>query len=521
MFAISNISVRFMSRTKSVNFTALFLPVLLFLIPSLPLNAVVTKWVIRPQFKTIYHYCGDYYKCRLADGTARIISAENGKGITDNAGLDFILEQADSLTYPVNGYALVITPSYSGDSVLKGILDFDAGKVVPVIANSYFVTKSGFFSQNLLCVKNKKGKFGYLGTDGKEVIKCQFQQAHPFREGFASVVQKGYYAMYITRTWDYDHTPLVISFRNGDIAFASSFKDGTAVVGYDNDCAYVDRRGNVTGTYTPSSSGIFVDEYDYSISSGLTKSVAPARYMDGRKRTVEPNLPEQTCSFSAFYDDRSVARDVSGKCGIVQLCPGEIDVRLKETVIPVRIGEQPQVVFTVSGGEYAEDLTLSLVCAGERKELALKNGWAEMGVLSGQEGENVLTYEVLSDGLVQARGECNYELVYPLSFILDSVPHPVGDCANADDIQNVAAKFTNNTAIAKTAVVTLSILPTDMGASPVSVSRNVNIASGESYTIICGVTVKKDISVNAKLTVSVDGQNILSAKKEMTLKSFY
>lgn len=510
-----------MNRTRSVNRAAFFLLVMLCFIPSLQLNAVVTKWVVGPQFKTIYHYCEGYYKCRLADGTARIISAESGEGVKDNTGADFILGQADSLTYPVNGYALVITPSHSGDSVLKGILDIGAGRVVPVAANSYYINKSGFFSQNLLCIKNKKGKFGYLGPDGREVIKCQFQQAHPFSEGFASVVYKGYYAMYITRNWDYDHTPLVISFRNGDIAFASSFKDGTAVVGYDNDCAYINRSGNVTRTYVPSSAGIFVDEYDYSISSGSKKSVDPARYVDDRKRTVAPDLPEQSCSFSTFYDGRAIAREVSGKCGIVKLCPGDLGVRLENTVLSVRIGEKPRVVFLSSGDEYAGNLTLRLSGNGERKDVALKNGRAETDVFSGREGENVLSYEILSEGLVQARGECGYELVYPVSFILDSAPHSVGDCANADDIQNVAAKFTNNTAIPKTAVVSLSIIPNGLGSSAVSANRKIEIGSGESYTITCGVTVKTDVSVDANLTVSVDGRDVLSANREINLKSFY
>ena len=510
-----------MNRTRSVNPATGFLLAILCFIPSFPLNAVMTKWVIGPQYKTIYHYCGDYYKCRMADGTARIISAENGKNIKDNTGAEYILGQADSLTYPVNGYALIITPSYSNDSDLKGILDINAGLVYKVAQNNYFVSQGSFFSENLLCVKNKRGKFGYLGTDGTEMIKCQFQQAHPFSEGYASVVQKGYYAMYITRSWDHDHVPLTISFRNGDISFASSFKNGIAVVGYDKDYAYIDKNGTTVRNFTPPSNGIFVDDYDYSISSESQKSIDPARYVDTRKRTTTPNLPEQECTFSAFYNNVAIAQERNGKCGLVKLYPGNLSVRLEETVLAVKLGEKPQAVFVVAGAGVTDNLTFYLVNDNIRRDIALKNGKAIIDILPEREGEGNLMYEIQSEGLVQTKGGCKYELQYPVSFSLDSAPHTLGDCADANDIQNVAARFSNNTAIQKTANVMLSIIPAGDSTAPVSIRRTVNIDSGDSYTISSGITVRYDISATAKLVVWVDGEEVLSSTKEIALKSFY
>lgn len=509
-----------MRRTKSFKVLAYSL-VLFFCIAAVPANATILKWVVKPQYEKIYHYYGEYYKCRMADGTMRVISSKNGKCVADNNGFEFILSQADSLTYPVNGIALVIRPSYSGDNVLEGIFNVEAAQVQMIADNTYFVPDGSFFSENLLCVKNKRGKFGYLDPEGKETVKCQFQEAHPFREGFASVVMKSYYVMYITKTWDTDHTPLTIPFRNGDIAFGSSFKDGTAVVGYDNDCAYIDRTGNVKRPYIPNSRGIFVDEYDYTISSGSEKSTDPAHYVDSRKRTYPQGLPVQTCSFSDFHDNKAIVRATDGKFGIVEQCPGDFIVELEERILPVYLGKTPQAVLNVSNNGTVRDYTFQLIENGSARIVNMEGGKIRADVLPDKGEEGVIAYRISSDGLVQARGECAYKLSFPVSLFLVSAPHTVGDCADANDIQNVSAQFTNNTAISITAVVTLSIIPKYSGGSSSSVSKAIQMEAGETYTINNGFKVKTDMQATAKLTVTVGDEVALLSSNQVNLKSFY
>lgn len=496
-----------------------FVPILSIL--AMPLNATNTKWVVKPQYEKIYHYSGEYYKCRMADGTTRIISSQTGKCITDDSGKGFILSQSDSLTYPVNGLALVISLSYSGNNVLKGIFNVESAQVKVLSDDTYFVANGGYFSEDLICVKNKRGKFGYLGPDGREVVKCQFQEAHPFSEGFASVVMKGYYVMYITKTWDADHTPLTIPFRNGDIAFGSSFKNGTAVVGYDNDCAYIDRTGNVKKPYIPSSLGIFVDEYDYSITSGAQKSIDPAHYVDDRKLTYQQDIPIQACSFSDFLDGKAIVRNVDGKYGIVEQCPGDFMVELEESIIPVYLGKTPQAVLNVSNTGTLCNYSFQLIENGMVRSASIEGGKVRADVSPDNGNEGVIAYQISSDGLVQARGECPFVLSFPVSMVLESAPHAVGERADASDIQNVSAKFINNTAIRITAVVTMSITPGYSGASTSSVSRTIEMESGETCTFSNGFKVKNDMSAMARLIVSVDDEVVLSASNQINLKSFY
>ena len=50
-------------------------------------------------------------------------------------------------------------------------------------------------AQDLKIQVDKKGKIGFVNQDGTEVIKCQYDSAYPFEDGYAIVSKSGKYGI--------------------------------------------------------------------------------------------------------------------------------------------------------------------------------------------------------------------------------------------------------------------------------------------------------------------------------------
>ena len=99
------------------------------------------------------------------------------------------------------------------------------------------------FSEGLAAVQNKKGYWGYINTQGREVIRCQFLAASPFSEGLARVVMKNdvgnYVYAYIDKSGE-----IVINGSSSGIRIDKkyNFSEGLA---FDNTSNCIDKQGNI------------------------------------------------------------------------------------------------------------------------------------------------------------------------------------------------------------------------------------------------------------------------------------
>ena len=50
-------------------------------------------------------------------------------------------------------------------------------------------------AQDLKIQVNKKGKVGFVDTNGNEVIKCEYESAYPFKNGVSIVCKSGKYGI--------------------------------------------------------------------------------------------------------------------------------------------------------------------------------------------------------------------------------------------------------------------------------------------------------------------------------------
>lgn len=89
----------------------------------------------------------------------------------------------------------------------------------------------GVYSEGLLVVRDKYGKYGFVDEDCKEVIKCQYEDAFDYKNGFALVKKDGYYG-YINKKGEN-----IVSCKYDEIL---GFNSGLALVKKDGHYGYVD-----------------------------------------------------------------------------------------------------------------------------------------------------------------------------------------------------------------------------------------------------------------------------------------
>ena len=143
--------------------------------------AQTVQWAVRPTSAQLEGY-GDLLKMR-----------KNGKcGLIDHNNRTIVAAQYDSISPFRDGYALAM--NYQGRQMkIEAVISEGDYELMP-LTETLYATRYMWFSDGKMPVKGNGG-WGYLGTDGNVAIPCQFQAAHPFSEGFASVMidDKAYY----------------------------------------------------------------------------------------------------------------------------------------------------------------------------------------------------------------------------------------------------------------------------------------------------------------------------------------
>ncbi len=197
-------------------------------------SAKTVSWAISPKYDKLSRYNSDIFVCQ-----------QNGKlGMIKPGNIEILPASYEYITPFTNGYALAGVKE--GSQYLLQAIISETGDVSTVNEKFYLpASKSNqYFSDGKLAVSNRNGKFGYINPSGQVIIKCQFDNALPFKEGWAPVKQ-GNYFKYINDTYDRNpsRSVLVVDFHYGEMTLASCFSNGRAAVAYNKDFALIGING--------------------------------------------------------------------------------------------------------------------------------------------------------------------------------------------------------------------------------------------------------------------------------------
>lgn len=292
-------------------------------------SAKSVKWSVSPQYDEIKPYSETIYFCKSA-----------GKwGLISPTGRVILHPEYDIITSPVNGYALALV-NEGQKYRIKCILAED-GSTTRVDAQLY-ITKPQYawFSEGKMPVSDRSGKQGFINTRGNIAIRCQFDEVHPFCEGWASV-KSGHYASYIGHEYDTDRRRniLPINVNYGEVTFASSFRNGTAVVAKGNTKATIDKSGNKISNY---SNELYVNPSDYTITTSRNpQQISISDYHGAREdSSVDVYFENSRYGYRSSRNDiitypafataepfsitGYACASIDGKYGLLQLIDGEI-----------------------------------------------------------------------------------------------------------------------------------------------------------------------------------------------------
>ena len=196
------------------------------------MNAQTAKWAIAPQYSSITPYGEDMYKVKIGKQV----------GVVDKDGKIIVGVYADSITNMVEDCSLVLR-FVDGKNKLVSILHKD--KTTSQISEDWYVGNYTFFSEGKLPVCNKKGRFGYIGPNGRVILDFAYSVAHPFSEGWASVCKgKNLFSVGLNAVSgllnaknkdkvfyvNENGQNLVLQSDIGDIYTGTTFKNGEALV---------------------------------------------------------------------------------------------------------------------------------------------------------------------------------------------------------------------------------------------------------------------------------------------------
>lgn len=288
-------------------------------------NAKIATWAISPNYQELKRYYGDMY---LFQNNGKWGIVKSGDNVLLQANYDFI-------TPFVNGYALI--GSKEGSKLLLECILGEDGNINFLNDKFYLPGRYRYVSEDKLIVSNKSGKYGYINTSGNIVVKCQFDDALPFKEGYAPVRQ-GNYMRFITENYDHNasHNTLGVDFHYGEMTEAGCFSNGLAPVAYNNDCALINTSGQKvrkikevdfdktikTNNAAPSSTSV-----GFLTSSNYTEYCENGKY--GLKQGDNIIVKPQFDSFREKYSDDSILATINGKQGLLKISDGEVSVKSK------------------------------------------------------------------------------------------------------------------------------------------------------------------------------------------------
>lgn len=308
-------------------------------------NAKIASWDISPKYEKLDRYYNDMY-----------VFQQNGKwGLAKGGNKEILPASCDFITPFTDGYALAGTKE-GNNYALQYLIDEEGNVITP--KGKYYLPRSNqYVSEGKLVVMDRSGKYGYITPDGATIIRCQFDDALPFKEGWAPVRQ-GNYTKYVTE--NYDRNPsrsiLPVDFHYGEMTMSSCFHNGRAAVAYNTDFAFIDDSGRKINKLSKNE---FLDLYkkynaapkssDVGFKETSTYSVFTQNGKSGLKQGESVLVSPQFESFPKQYSDGAILATMNGKYGLLNIVDGEVTASVSSRELEVdRKGNIPAVTVSYS-----------------------------------------------------------------------------------------------------------------------------------------------------------------------------
>lgn len=422
----------------------------LFIFSLLSISAfpATVKWLIKPNYDRIEIYCSNAFKC-YQDGKIQVF---DGFGNPRTP-------LCDSVTNFSNGYALVLDKGIDETKwSIKGFL-YEETLQFTEIPQGYYTMMYSHFSDKILAVGTVDNKYGYLNTQGIEVIPCHYQKARPFINGWAIVQIEDNRVLYINKA----DRPMTIQFHHGEINEGTSFnQNGEAVVIHykktiachqnNIDMAVINTNGEMVRKYTkPNEIEKFYRRYDRAFCEDGKEFTPPGNKMPqynasitsffadglyGYRLSNFDTLPAQFTHAEPFANNCAIVSS-QGRYGILVLTDENVSCNFQES------GKKITCLFEIPTNMTPAQINLD---PGNGLMAPIKptgNKYSFTPSYSKNTKESVMRTEIWSDGILLLRKTFTKKIKLDPVFTIKA-PVTTDNRANLDDIQTIKSSITNN-----------------------------------------------------------------------------
>lgn len=477
-------------------------------------NAKIPIWSIHPRYEKLHRYYGNIYAFQL-----------NGKwGLVQSGDKELLPAICDFITPFINGYALAGTKD-GNRYLLERIIDASGG--VSILSDKFYLPSNNqYVSEGKLVVINNNGKYGYITTDGRIVIRCQFDNALPFKEGWAPVKQ-GNYTKYISEKYDKNpsHSILTVDFHYGEMTLSSCFSNGKAVIAYNKDFALIGINGRKVKKLSEADFKQLYKKNNAPLISSTDNFNEASRYSifikngkSGLKEGETIVVKPQFDLFVSQYNDETLLTMLNGKYGLLKITDEEIEIRTSvegEKSNELKVDGKGHSTSITIDYKMPSDIRTSKVLIdlgdGTYRDLTAQgsdNGIGKSLSITPVIAENaescIIKVAIENDGIILADIEKAFTVSYPIKLRVSS-PGPSTIRANENDNATFSSTIFNDSNKPVTVIATWST----------GNSVTVTIPAQSCITVSDTVNVKMDCTKDISLSLST-GERVHSTINFLT-----
>lgn len=494
------------------------------------------KWVVRPNYDRIEIYCNNVYKCYL-DGKIQLFNS---------SGVPLLPNPCDSVTDFSEGYALVLEKGLDESKwIIKGYFTEEDLKYKE-IPQGYYTMLYSFFSDGLLAVGNEKNLYGYLNTQGLEVIPCQYYKARPFLHGWASVQTDNHQNIYKNHVIYINKSarPLTVRFHHGEVNDGTSFnQNGEAVVIHykSRDMAVINTSGELVRPYKkPDNLEKFYRNYDRAFSEDgkeLTPPNNKTPQYDTSITTIEKDnrfgyrftnstiIPEQF-TYAGPFANRCAIVSANDRYGIVSMIDGSVSSYIKEEgdIVFESGKKNPKLTYIVDIPKEITSFQVNLDQGdGIMTPVELTdNGFVFTPKVKKSSKTCIINAEVWSDGILLLSNTFIKGVQSDPVRLTVTKPVATTERANHKDIQTIESSITNNASTSFQITVTFTTSFSANSANSLVNSRSEGvIAPGETMNFYASVSVKESETIKVTVTVNANNKKTVSSTSTVKLLPYF
>lgn len=476
-------------------------------------DAKIAMWSIAPKYQKLTRYYGDLYAFQ-----------ENGKwGLIKPNDQIILPAKYDYITPFVNGYSLAGSNDNS-NYLLEAIVD-ENGQVTNLSEKYYLPKNYQYFSDGKLVVVNKSGKYGYLNPSGVQVIKCQFDNALPFKEGWGPVKQ-GNYMKFINENYDRNASRgiLIVDFHYGEMTTVGCFSNGRAPIAYNKDFALIGTNGQKIRKLNETE---FKQIYKSnnsapnSLSTGFSTGNEYVEFQEngriGLKSSNEIIVTPQFDFFGDKFTDGYIPATIQGKQGLLKIIDGNISMQTKvggkesSTLDVDRKGNIPSITIEYSFPQSLNDLSI-LIDEGNGQFVNRTSSLMHSGSTSSITFSPIVAKDaelcdirivIENGGLVVASDNKQFNVNYPIKLRVSS-PGPSTVRANESDIATVSSTISNDSNKAVTVTANWSNGKSSSVSIPAHSSRSVSTSFTVTSSASKTVSIQLSTGERASSTINFE-----------------